>query len=680
MNNSDGVMGSDERGQAGDGANTASVVFGAEGQLHSTRFEDVYFSRQDGLAEARHVFVNRSDLAPRWQGRSDEFVLVELGFGTGLNFLATWQHWQREAGEHARLSYVGIERYPLPASVMSQALAQWPELAPLARQLLDHWPTATGGRHVIEFEGARLRLLLILDDVKAALEALPPASTDAWYLDGFAPARNPEMWSDAVLNGIGQASARQATLATFSAAGFLRRGLIDRGFQMHKRPGFAYKRENLMGRLGDEARTAQPQPWFHVGQPADPGSHVAVVGAGVAGTATALALSRRGVRVTLLEAGSAAGHGASGNPAGALYPLITADGNRQSQFSLMAFDVALRWLSHLEAEAEEPLFDPCGVMLLGFSDAVAARFEKAVKLPLYGGRGMQWLSAEQASERAGVSVPYPGLWLGQAGWVAAKRLCGAMQASLMAAGNDCLSMFRLDDMRRQGGRWHLFADDGRRLLADQVVISTGSERLTPLADVPFEPVRGAVSLVEANEQSRGLRCVLCHKGYVLPVDGSGCHLIGARYDRHCLPAGPGGEDWPALQTTDHTEHLALLNRHLPGLGIDGEAVRGGRGSWRMTTPDRMPVAGPLPDVATAKAEYAGLAKGPLYGAPLLAQQPGLWIHGGHGSRGLTHAMLCAEVIADAMAGRRVLMPEPLRQAIHPARFLLRDLKRKTRDS
>lgn len=661
------------------GSSSGAARFDDDGRLRSQAFDDIYFSPDNGLAETRHVFIDGNDLTTRWQHQRGEFLLAELGFGTGLNFLASWAHWQQHAPDDARLCYIAVERYPLAPATMARALASWSCLAPLCRSLLAQWPRASGGSHQFEFLGGRVRLLLLFDDVVSALADLAPASVNAWYLDGFAPARNPQMWSDAVLRGVRHASAGGATLATFTAAGFVRRGLQSRGFIMQKRPGFGRKREMLVGRLADGARLAEPSPGLSFGQAAAPGARVAVVGAGIAGASTALALSRRGFRVSLLEAGPEPGHGASGNPAGALYPLITADGSRQSRISLMAFDVTRRWLTDLEAGSGQTLLHRCGVLLLGFSQAMQARYSQAVEQPLYAGRGIEWLEPQQASQLAGVALEQPGLWLPQAGWVAAGELCRLLVEQLRAEGQLCLTGFQLESMHRQADHWCLRSADGREVLADQVILATGAEQPAVARTMPLSPVRGAISLVEANELSRGLRCVLCHKGYLMPADGQGQHLAGARYDRNTPPDGVAGDGPPALQPGDHQEHLALLKKHLPQLDLQQAIVRGGRGSWRMTTPDRMPVAGPLPDVATAKAEYAGLAKGPLYGAPDLAQQPGLWIHGGHGSRGLTHAMLCAEVIADAMAGRRVLMPEPLRQAIHPARFLLREIKRHQSD-
>ena len=209
----------------------------------SARFADTYHARGDGLAEKRHVFVGGNGLERRWQG-AEGFRLAELGFGTGLGMLAAWQLWRRVAAPGAVLRATSFERWPLARDDMARALGRWPELADLAGMLLARW-TGRGG--VLELPG--LRLALVVGDARAAVPRWQGVA-DAWFLDGFVPVRNPEMWEPALLAAVHARTAPGGTFATYSAAGHVRRALASAAFQVERRPGFAGKREMLVGRRG----------------------------------------------------------------------------------------------------------------------------------------------------------------------------------------------------------------------------------------------------------------------------------------------------------------------------------------------------------------------------------------------------------------------------------------------
>ncbi len=204
----------------------------------STRFDDPYYSRDDGLAETRHVFHDGCGLPERWQN-SSPFRIAELGFGTGLNFCATLKLWRETAPAEGLLEFVSFELYPLKAEEIGQALSCWPELRDESAELVEKWQPLNG---VMDFGTARLTL--VTGDIR---ETLPiwPGRADAWFLDGFAPARNPEMWEEAVLNGIARHSNPGATLSTYSAAGHVRRGLAASGFDVRRVKGYGRKREMI---------------------------------------------------------------------------------------------------------------------------------------------------------------------------------------------------------------------------------------------------------------------------------------------------------------------------------------------------------------------------------------------------------------------------------------------------
>ena len=218
----------------------------ADGTPVSPIYGDIYHSASGGHAQARHVFLAGNGLPGRWQGR-ERFVILETGFGLGLNFLATWLAWQNDPARSRELHFVSLEKHPFADDDLAQLHAAWPELTLLAQELRRHWPPLLAGEHRIELAQGRVVLRLVFGDALDALSGLA-AAVDAFYLDGFSPARNPELWSPALCRALACHAVPGATLATWSVAGSVRRALSAARFAVEKRPGFASKRQMLVGR------------------------------------------------------------------------------------------------------------------------------------------------------------------------------------------------------------------------------------------------------------------------------------------------------------------------------------------------------------------------------------------------------------------------------------------------
>ncbi|MFT5508148.1 MAG: tRNA U34 5-methylaminomethyl-2-thiouridine-forming methyltransferase MnmC [Hyphomicrobiaceae bacterium] len=210
----------------------------------SIQFDDPYFAREGGRAETRHVFLAANDLPTRWQSQ-EQFTIAELGFGTGLNFFETLATWQREPGNCRHLRFVTFERYPMASDDLARALAPWPDLTENVNHLLEHWPPPNGTAcHIIPFAGASLEIHL--GDANQTVTEWN-GSADAWYLDGFSPAKNPDLWSAELMAQVYGHTAPQGTFATYTAAGWVRRNLANAGFNVSKITGFGRKRHSLAG-------------------------------------------------------------------------------------------------------------------------------------------------------------------------------------------------------------------------------------------------------------------------------------------------------------------------------------------------------------------------------------------------------------------------------------------------
>src|SRR5438270_481105 len=294
----------------------ASLTATADGVPFSAAYDDVYHPKAGALAQAQHVLLRGSGLPERWRGR-ERFVVLETGFGLGNNFLATWDAWRRDPGACRQLHFVSIEQHPLARDDL-RALPRDDALKPLAALLADAWPPLTPNLHRLEFEGGRVQLLLALGDVANWLPELV-AQVDAFYLDGFAPARNPQMWQPRLYKAMARLAVPGATAATWTAARSVRDGLPAAGFAVEVAPGQGGKRDITLARY---APAYTPRPALPGRPAARAAGRAAIIGAGLAGCATAWALTRQGWRCTLLDRHAGPASEASGNPAGLFHGIV----------------------------------------------------------------------------------------------------------------------------------------------------------------------------------------------------------------------------------------------------------------------------------------------------------------------------------------------------------------------
>ena len=211
----------------------ALLKWSDEGEPVAQEFDDVYFSKDGGLDESKAVFLQGSHLPEAWQD-TDVFVIGELGFGSGLNFLAAWDLWNISSKSGQCLHFLSVEAFPLSKAQLTRTLEKFPSLKPLADQLIAQWPARVKGVHRLHF-GA-VTLTLFHGEIEPVLSSMD-ARINAWFLDGFSPAKNPDMWSDVVFAHMARLSAPSASVATFTVAGDVRRGLSAAGFAVEKKTG-----------------------------------------------------------------------------------------------------------------------------------------------------------------------------------------------------------------------------------------------------------------------------------------------------------------------------------------------------------------------------------------------------------------------------------------------------------
>ena len=656
------------------------LAFDDAGRLYSPRYDDVYRSRAGASGEARAIFLDGCRLPERWQGR-DRFAIVELGFGLGVNFLATLAAWRADPLRPRRLDYVSAELHPLDAGTLAQALEAVGADRDDVRGLLDAWPLPLPGLHRIGFADGSVTLTLAIGDAERLVGRLPIVA-DAFYLDGFAPSRNPRMWSPALMKSLARLARPGATLATCSAAGAVREALTQAGFQVRLAPGFGDTAERIVAEYTPRWRTHPVPP----GPLSWPWREAVVVGAGLAGTAVASALARRGWRVALLDRHAAPCAEGSAQPLVADHLHVAPDDNPLARLSRAAL---------LLERALYPGPAPIGKLQLADSAAELEQQSACVRALGFPEHFVRALDAGAAADAAGMRVSRGGLWLPLCDAVDPAARCQALLKPPRppardavgerdtvggrdaVAGRDAESdgaiVFRRGSdvarIERRDGLWHALDGDGRMLAAAPVLILANAGdavRLAGQGAIALRRVRGQTTLL-AQEALPGLRTVLGGDAYACPIPGGGT-LVGSTFD---------DGDTLAPDPQADLSNLRRLSRMLAPEHADPArlfaASRPGACGFRFVARDRLPLVGQMPDEAAIRAGAAEFARNDRLALPMLA---GLYGAFAFGSRGLLWSGLAGEILAAEIDGGAAPVESDLLAALAPARFLRQQLRRR----
>lgn len=590
-----------------------------DGVPYSAAYDDVYHSADGGAGQARHVFLQGCGLPDAWAGRT-AFAILETGFGTGLNFLATWAAWRADPARCARLHFCSVEKHPFRAGDLMRLHAPWPDFAELSAELIAHWPPAVPGFHRIALDGGRVLLTLMLGEAGDCLPRLD-ARIDAFYLDGFAPDRNADLWRPALFAELARLARPGAAAATYTVAAPVRQGLAGAGFVCEKRAGYGRKRHCLAARFGGETTSAVRMP-----------QRVAVVGAGVAGAAVAHALARRGVEAIVLERAAAPAQAASGNPVAVFRPVLSRDDNASTRLTRAAFLHDLRAWRALDGLD----WARCGVLHLAKDAEAEVKYRQALDAAAPPPDYARWVERDAARALANWPVAAAGVFYPEAGWVAPQSLCAVWLAHAGIALKTHANAARLEANPRG---WRVFDASGAVLAeADAVVLANARDAqcLASGQGWPIHDVRGQITRLPAGSLPR-LERVIAREGYLAPGVRP---LVGATYEHDDLDTAP--------RAASDAANLARLESILPGAsaGFDLAALEG-RAALRATLPDRLPLLGTVDGHA------------------------GLYVAAGYASRGVVWAGLLGEALADRLCGEPMPLEVDLIAAVSPGRFVRR---------
>ena len=624
----------------------------AGGSPYSPRFGDRYRSELGGLDQAREVFLQGCGLPQAWAGQP-QWCVLETGFGLGLNFLVTWAAWKADPLRPRLLHFVSAEAFPAAACDVLRSAQPHPELLPFAQALQRQLWGLLPGFHRLVFESGQVLLTLCVGDAKAMLRA-SSFKADSVYLDGFSPQRNPDIWDVHTFKAVARCCRPGTRIATWTVARTVRDALAQCGFVVKKVPGTPPKRDNLQG----EYQPAwEPRKKLAIAA-RRPAAHCVVIGAGLAGAAVAASLARRGWQVTVLDAAGTPAAGASGVPAGVVAPHVSADDSVLSRLSRSGIRATLQQAEALLQTGSD----------WNFTGVLERRMEHVRKPPLawqiqdeWSGAASDWSSPATAAQLTSCGLPpeTPALWHARAGWIKPANL---VRAWLASPGVTWRGHAAVRQLTRQAGVWQVLDAAGRELASAELVVLAAGHASLALAGMAgmaqllaLQAIRGQASwALHAPGAAKSLP--------PFPVNGHGslvpavplaeglAWLTGSSFERDSASA--------ELRQADEQHNFGKLQTLLPLAAqmlapqFENGQVRGWAGI-RCATPNRLPALGPL-------------------------AVPDLWLCTGMGSRGLSFATLCAEVLAARLHGEPLPVEQRLADALLP-RFIPSGLASATRE-
>lgn len=637
-----------------------------DGTPVSGLYDDVYYSMDGGLAESRFTFLDGTHVVAQFTS-NEHTVIGETGFGTGLNFLATWYAW-RMSGSKGRFTFISCEASPMTSEELAFAHAAFPELSDLSEQLCRSWPPPAAAFHPRDFEDGRVSLILLFGDAADTLAKLN-AQIDIWYLDGFAPAKNPQMWSDVLFGQIARLSKPNAKLATFTAAGAVRRGLIEHGFSMQKAPGYGRKRERLVGVFTPETmntlKPAGTKLWAStppVKNETSQPKRIAIIGAGIGGAMTAYALKKRGFSPTLFQEEK---------------PI-------NDTTSLPNAIIAPR-LFH-KAQLEQPFFD--------------AAFALAVHHPMYQHAfghdlGIEFIATtpqeKQRLENVAHTYGWPPEWLQEndKGLYLPKAGTLDAQSVLKRLLSECaIENTTITHIERRTDTWLLYRQDsGEPVFEADVVVLAAGVGASAILDrshlsiklrqqhPELRPTAGQIEFVSADKLNHLQSAACVYGGYAtaaMPTEnGHAMRTIGSTYTR--LDEVPNTRLQPSAKNRARVldEFNQSTNSHIANDDVSQSWI-----GLRAAVSDHLPFAGPIPkwdDLLDVCQSLSVDAKKPLSRPVTL--HDGLYLLAGLGSKGFQYAPLLSDYIAAMIAGDPYPLPNDMIERFHPARGVVRELIR-----
>jgi len=655
----------------------------------SVTYNDQYYNESDGMNESRFVFLDHNHIPEIWSDKNrDSIHIFETGFGTGLNFLLTFKSFLESAGTGQWLHYYSVEKFPLSISDLKKAHNSFPEISHESTLLLEQYAPSRGFNRII-FNKENCTLTLIIGDVQNQIQQVI-ASNDAsrrfhvWYLDGFNPATNTEMWNPNLFNEMKRLSAPNATFSTFTAAGFVRRFLVESGFTVNRVKGFAKKREMLSGKFTDSNFYSefQNEPWFSIPKSQHLQKSATIIGAGLAGCAVAEALSRRGYQINLVDKESDIALGASSNKMGIFFPVLQKKPTPTSLYSFHGYNYLLRHLEILQNHNLETGFQQTGLLQIIENEKKRERFISAFNNSDFNNDDLCMVSQKEIKNIAGIETPYEGILFKKAGYLSPRDLCNANIAMVKKRDTafNFINNYQLSNIAYIENKWHLKNQQNNQTIFTDIVIFCNSAEVKNMPQMEWLPInhfRGQLFELTANSFSKNLKMPLCGENYILPEEKKS-HITGATFDQvsdlNIRPAD-NRKIWNSISGM-----IPEIANSMPEINVELMPSKVG---LRSAATDHFPIIGALPDQSQFLKTFSPLRHGELHMRRTLKNNfnlencwfPSLYTLSGLGSRGILYSQLGAELLASIINNDPLPVEKSLVNALNPARFLVRSLRK-----
>jgi len=629
-------------------------------------FEDIYYSSNEdedisGEDEFKHVFFKHNGLPERWCERN-QFTIAELGLGSGLNCLLTIREWLKHCeicDENKVLHYIAIEKYPLTPEVVMALLSRYPGLQPLCDEFIENYPPAVATTHIRYLFNHRVIIHFKFLDAYDALKD-ENLKVDAWYLDGFSPAKNETMWSANLFEALVKNSRNRATFSTYTAAGFVKRNLQGAGFEVSKVSGFGKKRDMLKGVLSSTQKkplTYIDRPWFNLPVSTVTAKHLCVLGAGIAGLSVAYAMIRRGWTVTIVDKHPHVAGETSGNPAAIVYPRLSVNNAVDMKFYTSAYCHSVYMLAELQKTSSQQFW---------FDTGLVQQIERKKLLSIiennnFNGEYVSVFENDATDDESDVFAKFH-----SAGVVLPSVLCDVLK-------NECgkrLTMFHadIDNVTNRKNKWQCYSGEELINESDYFVIANGEGigGIGLLPEFSVERVRGQMAVLNANTKSKKINMTINSNVHITPAILNK-HYVGATYTR--------GNESVAVNENETSDLMESIDSLLPDTFVSEDCVASWVG-FRLSSKDRVPIVGALPDEKFFKQEYVDICHGKVNKTYEMAKHlDGLYISAAHGSRGFTTAFISAEIIAAQLNDEPMPVDKSVLDYLSPARFIVNNLKR-----
>lgn len=562
------------------------------------------------IDECEHVFIDGNNLKNRFRDLSPDsnFLIGEIGFGIGLNFLITCKAWLKYTEHNQVLEFYSFDKYIFELEDFNEFISSSSELKEYSEQLIKYYPKNIEGIQKISLFDGRISLNLVIGDISDTQEYIKSmAYIDAWFLDGFSPSKNPDLWSKELIKLIGNTSYKSSTISTYTSSGLVKRNLIDSGFAVRRTKGFAGKRHMLKG---DALSKVSSKKGY--------GKKVAVIGSGITGCILSYLLAQKGIEVDLYEQSDSICAGASSHELLVTYPRLSAHDSAYGRFNLLSYVYATNFYENLKTQS----WKKTGVLILNHDEDTARR-QKALLERRSDGKIYRHLNYAEASELSGIEVKYDGLHFKDAGYVLPNELCGFL------TGSEKINVFtnsKIENLSGDGLKTTFTIRD-EHFEYDDVCLCTGSDSSELMNIDGFSTKRGQVSHLESIGKISRINLPICAKGYISP-EVSNLHIVGSSYSDH--------------KHTDLTQEEHLSNLKKLQIILDEDVkVKSGKVGLRAISKDHMPMVG---------------------------KKDGIFLNTCHGSRASVSAPICAEIISNLITEDAPPLQSRELKALCPLRF------------